>query len=309
MKKYLLVLGLLMACANYGRGCDICGCAAGGSYMGIMPMYQRNFIGFSYDYRFYTTYNLPDILTGKVTQMGTDNYHTVNLMARYYPSKRVQLYAFVPLNDYRTMDDNQLSVIRSVGDMSVLANYIVVNTGDSMNRRHKHTLLAGGGIKLPTGPTNRPDESGLLIPNMQPGTGSVDYIANLNYTYRCRKIGFNSEAKARLNTTNPSGYHFGDHVTGSAKAFYWYSPSNRYALLPNIGFTADYGAKDRDQSVTQLYTGGYLVNASAGVDYYRKNIVLGISCSLPALQNLSEGYVKAGPSVSFHLQYLFNSKN
>jgi hypothetical protein len=306
MKNFILIPGLLLAGIMSASACDICGCAGGSNYMGMMPMYQQDFIGLRYSYRYFTAYNLPDVLTGESSLMAVDNYHTMDLMGRYYPVKRLQLIGLLPLDDYRTLEDGALTQIRAIGDASLLVNYILINTADSFNKLNKNTLIAGGGIKLPTGPFNRINESGILAPNMQPGTGSADYMANINYTWRRRKVGLSTEALFRINSENAAGYHYGNRVSSSIKSFYWLSRTNNTTWMPSFGIIADYSRKDMQGGEIQVYTGGYLIQSVLSLDLYKRNYVFGVDVNLPVNQKLSEGYVKAAPSLSIHFQYLFN---
>jgi hypothetical protein len=60
----------------------------------------------------------------------------------------------------------------TIGDLSVLLQYALINKHKSFN------MIIGTGIKLPTAPTQITDSETqtILIPSLQPGTGSYDYL-------------------------------------------------------------------------------------------------------------------------------------
>jgi hypothetical protein len=268
-------------------------------------MNQSNFFGLRYQYRFYKTNNIPDIITGETSLMALNNFQTLELMGRVYPSKRIQIMGFVPYNSFRTTEDGKITHFKSIGDVSLLGNYVILNTGDSISRFTRQSLTAGAGIKLPTGEYSNMSEDGLLIPGMQTGSGSVDYQLNVNYTVRQREAGISMDANARINGKNKFDYHFGNRYSGSLKAFYWMN-RKKLTFLPSLGISADYSLKDYSAGLYRTYTGGYLVNMNAGMDIYFNNFVIGASAGIPAIQNLSGGLVEAGTSVSLHIQYLFD---
>lgn|GEM_PF-2580337 len=61
----------------------------------------------------------------------------------------------------------------------------------------------------------------LLHENMQPGSGSTDFMMTAAYTIRRGAWGFTADVLGRLNTTDHHDYHFGNRVSGFVKAFYW----------------------------------------------------------------------------------------
>src|SRR5690606_15635754 len=107
-------------------------------------------------------------------------------------------------------------------------------TGDSLDKTFKHTLLAGGGVKLPTGAYNATNNGEVLSANMQPGTGSTDVLLNGIYTIRYKKLGLNTDFTYRINTKGKNDYRFGNRYNASANLFYW-QDVNGLAVLPSVG--------------------------------------------------------------------------
>src|SRR5690554_4646258 len=158
------------------RACDVCGCANSGSYFGLMPQSHKSIIGVRYNYLNFDTHPDNKILATK------ERFNVAELYGRFFPVKRVQVMAFVP---YR-FDEQVTSAITKrnsgLGDITALASYNVFNSlmdGESGGDL-THSLMVGGGIKLPTGKFSFDENDPLQVANanFQLGTGSTDFILN-----------------------------------------------------------------------------------------------------------------------------------
>ncbi len=280
--------------------CDICGCGVGNAYYGIMPQSYRNFIGVRYRYRTYDSHLNSQLLRTKET------FQTTELWGRFYPTQRIQMLAFVPYNFNFQQDAATSARLNGLGDMTILANYNVLNTNmDTLDRAFNHTLLLGGGIKLATGRSNFRDDGSLgANANFQLGTGSTDFLVNALYTLRYKSWGWNSDVSYRISTTNPDHYRFGNRLSGSTSAFYVTSAGKNLTLMPNVGVTAEYSAEDRKNGVRNSQTGGYATLATAGVETYFGKFVAGVNFQQPLAQNLAKGDSKAQQRLQVHFTVL-----
>src|SRR5690606_27918783 len=100
----------------------------------------------------------------------------------------------------------------------------------------KHNLMAGGGIKLATGNYQNSSEGELLNPNLQLGSGSYDFLANIIYTIRYNKIGINTDVTYKYNTENKNHFKFGNKIGASARLF-TILKIKECAIMPNAGLT------------------------------------------------------------------------
>jgi hypothetical protein len=83
-------------------------------------------------------------------------------------------------------------------------------------------LVAGLSLKVPTG-TNRivsinRGDTGILDPMLQPGTGSVDAVASLQYGRTLLGLGWTAAGSYQRTTRNGLGYRFGDESIGALSA-------------------------------------------------------------------------------------------
>src|ERR1051325_9406427 len=163
MKRLLIVMAIAMI-ATETHACDVCGCSLGGNYFGILPFYGKNFVGLRWSQAqfhsyIYPTPNIP-------AQTSNDTYSKVELWTRYHLTKRIQLFAFVPYV-YNSMNGtDQVVYAQGLGDINLMANYELLNNSEGSSD-WKHTLVTGGGIKLPTGKFSLYDKGKIINRNFQ----------------------------------------------------------------------------------------------------------------------------------------------
>jgi hypothetical protein len=279
------------------KACDGCGSAVNASYFGILPQFKQHFVGVRYLNTTFNSKPLPSLFAGN-----TDDYKEVlqrtELYARYYPTNRIQIFAFLPYQYNLKKEPTQTTKNHGFSDASVLVNYIVVNTGDSGSYKWRNTLSVGGGLKLPTGKYNTNE-----LASQQTGTGTLDFLLNAIYTLRYKKVGLNMDANVRINTSNTT-YLYGNRYASSTRFFYWHK-YKMLSALPHTGFLVEYGHKDQKHHITQKYTGGQGLYSTTGVDLYYKKWAAGASFTLPITERVNEGYAKTIVRFSTQLIYMF----
>lgn len=300
MKNKLLVI--LMLTALPGMACDICGCGNGSSFFGILPQSHRSFVGLRYGYKSYSSH-----LTS-VNLRSEETFQKAELWGRFYPVRKLQVLAFVPyfVNRQTLVKTGEQLTLQGLGDASVLANYNVLNTlMDSTTHKIDHSLLLGGGIKLPTGHYRYDPLSDAEVANanFQLGTGSVDVMLNAVYTVRYRQWSINADATYKLNGTNSNNYKFGNRTMVNTSVLY-FGQIGGVTLVPNAGMAYESARRDRDQGVTSSRTGGYATFATAGIEGYTKGVSMGVNYQKPVMQNLSNGELRANNRLNVHLTLL-----
>lgn len=113
MKNRLLFLVVLLAFGYESNGCDICGCTAGGNYLGILPQYQKHFFGFRYNYSSYKSKH-PD-----EGSFGNDYFHTTELWGRFAINNRLHLYGILPFHFIKREEGDQKNRLNELGDVSI----------------------------------------------------------------------------------------------------------------------------------------------------------------------------------------------
>ena len=266
--------------------CDICGCAASGAaYFGILPQFQRNFAGLRFQYRSFshpqTEFNVNG--TSKVLE---DRFFSQEIWFRYYPHKKIQILGQIPLREHIRYESKRTTRLSGLGDIHFSANVTVLNTGDSLQKRWKQTLLAGIGIKANTGKYQQRDETQVILPAaFQLGTGGWAYQLQSIYTLRHRSWGINADIQYRKNTNNEAEYQFGDQFTSSFSVFYWKN-TKHFQFLPYTGLGLEFAAKDKEFNKIKPETGGKLLLWNAGLDTYYKKWILQLFVQQPVFQQL-----------------------
>ncbi|WMX14250.1 hypothetical protein [Aureispira sp. CCB-E] len=305
MKNILILFSLWMGLSVSVLACDICGCGVGGYYSGMLPQYHKNFIGLRWRLSSFSS-DLGHEGEG-INAFSREHFHSLELMGRFYPHRRVQILAFVPLSYNVRIAPEEANHLIGLGDISVIALYNIYNTSFVAEKDLKHNLLVGGGVKVPTGSFQRTDMQGeLLTPSLQLGTGSVDFLTMAVYTMRYKRWGVNVNATYKINLPNAHTYKFGNQLMTAATAFFLHKVKNtEWGIMPQLGLAFEHANYNLKNGYKRINTGGNQLIATVGIEVYYKKIQVGINYQQPTWQNLSDGLVQAKPRFSANINYLF----
>jgi hypothetical protein len=298
----IIVIGVLLLYTPIMNACNVCGCSAMSSSPGILPNFRTHFIGFRESHK---TIHIehPVSLLNPESQKSTESFASTELWGRWYPHQRLQVFGFMPFNRLsRTVNEQTISKA-GFGDLSIMVNYLVFNTGDSIDRNVKQALLLGSGVKLKTGKFNPEESAGFQI-----GSGSRDWQFFASHTLRYQQVGMLNELSYRLPGLNPQGYQFGNRLIYSVKAFYW-SKIKNLTVLPHIGYAYENAQADHLNSIRQSKTGSEILSAGVGVDLYYKDFSLGCNAYQPFKQNINAGQVSESYRIQINLIYNFKTSS
>jgi hypothetical protein len=302
MKKITLTI-FVLAITFSSFACPFCGCGVGNFYIGLLPDFQKRFIGLRYQYLPYETN-----IKGGEGEFSKDYYHTIEVWGGINLGKRWQLLGFVPYQiNYQNTDDG-IKTLSGISDVSALANYKLLDkTKMGEGRATSQQLWIGAGIKLPTGkyqidPNNPETEIGDV--NSQAGTGSVDFMLNTSYNVRFNKIGLNTSATYKINTENKENYQFGNRFNVSSFVFYAAKMRNT-TLSPNVGIIYQHSATNNFNNEKVDLTGGQLTTAAAGIEVGIKKITIGGNIQIPVSQDYAEGQTEARTRAMVHMSFSF----
>ncbi|WP_250631924.1 hypothetical protein [Rhodoflexus caldus] len=302
MKKTLTLFALLIIGLN-AFACEICGCGVGNFYMGITPQFNRHFIGVRYRQIAYDSHLG---IGGTKSHLTTHElFQTVELWARFYPTQRIQVMAFLPYHVNRQTDYNQTfsKTLSGLGEGTLLANYrLLDNTHDTLPRHFRHNLLIGGGVKLPTARFrfDVSDNQQVANPNFQLGSGSTDFLANLVYVVRAGKWGLSTDLNLKINTTNADGYRFGNRISGQAALFHARNVRG-VSVMPYVGAFGEYNLQDNNNGVVISNTGGRAAFAVGGLELYIGRVSIGGNFQQPLRQDFANGTIKTYGRAVAHL--------
>ena len=144
------------------------------------------------------------------------------LLALYSPRRDLNVVVSLPyVSKELTLEDGRRRGAEGLGDLSLFALYRFFRQDRPLGTVEA-TLL--GGLKLPTGASERRDAQGRLPPALQPGTGSVDGLVGLTLGSISRRWGLYLGALGKLNT-EAGGFKAGDTVS--------YNLAVQYQLFPD----------------------------------------------------------------------------
>lgn len=297
-KLYITVI-LFTAVFSDLLACNVCGCGVGNYHYGILPQFQKNFVGLRYRHRSYISH----LAEGHMAHHSQETFQSAELWGRFYPAERLQAFVFIPYNFNERQEGSKMTYLNGIGDVVVSANYNMINTYDSTSD-WKHNLLAGAGVKLPTGEFRKVEDGLTINQNFQLGTGSVDLLLNLIYTVRYKGAGINTEFTYNINGTNRDEYRFGNTSRTGLSAFYILN-AGAFTVMPNAGVSIETYEDNAQFDTPFSDTGGWAVLYQAGIESYYRNIALGLSYQDPGRQELFSGKVISKSRFAAHITVMF----
>lgn len=290
-----LTLGIQLA-----HACEFCGCGVGNFYLGILPQFQKNFVGVRYQVQDFNSHVglHPSLAT-------TEHFQSTELWTRFYITPKLQVISLIAYHFNEQTTTTGKVYLDGLGDIPILANYNIINTTNQPLRDVNHNLWLGGGIKLPTGKyqfQDSPDQ--VANPNFQLGTGSVDFMINTIYTVRYKKIGLNSDITYKINSDNQQRYHFGNKLSGTA-SFVFVQQVKKVGLMPYVGTYYENSGVNVSDGITISDTGGSALFAAGGLEMYWSRYSMGFNYRNPVSQNLANGRINAHDRAMIHVTVLF----
>lgn len=298
-------VGILLLCViSPVSACDICGCSGAGSSPGLLPLVQRHFVGVRWQYQ---SYSIAAHHTGGSPTEET--YHTADVWGRWQPHRRIQIISIIPYSVAGRTSQNEVALrVRGVGDITALFQYSLLDPVRQSARTWQHALQTGAGVKLPVGSSVLTDSEGVLIPpNLQPGTGSTDYLTSLLYAVRKGKAGVTLDATARFSTKNTAGYQFGHRLNAGIQGFYVLR-SGKSTIIPSLGIMSDIRQEDRDKDKIKGETGGYAISSVVSIQFFRNNWAFNLNGGVPVQTNMGNGLIRPRLQCGAGVTYLISSR-
>lgn len=300
-----LVMGMLfVSTATFSHACDICGCAANSFSVGMLPNSKHHFVGLRSTFRWFESQPAPDGhgFRGVSQQFFT----TTELFGRLKIGKRFQVQAFIPyVVNQKT--DSITTNIHGLGDIVAMGNYVFIDNMDSLNRKVRHSGTIGFGVKSPTG---KFFQLGFEEINMLPGTGSVDFIANFNYSIQFKNFGLQNESGFTYKTANKYKYRFGNALSISQLIFYRWDINDDLKLISQVGINYMHNWKDIKNGILSedTFNGGDIFNVQINVVALYRNLGINAQVFIPVNQRLNSGYVNQKMMLRIGVNYFLNSK-
>lgn len=306
-KKIMMALVLVMISITATRACDICGCGVGSYYLGILPEYNKRFIGLRYQHKTLRTHLGP---FGERTPLTSDEtYQSMELWGGWNIGSRFRILAFVPYNFNERESQTGNGTKNGLGDIALMGYYkLLDNKGTFGDRLLVQSLWVGGGIKVPTGKYEPSERLAVSESpnNFQLGTASTDFTLNAAYDIRYNDLGLNANVNYKINTENKYAYRYGNKFTGNILMYYKIRVANAVTLAPNAGVLYETAQKDVENKKYEVaVSGGYSLSAVGGLEVSLKGLSLGANYQNVRSQNLAGGRVHAGNRLMVHMSVPF----
>ncbi|RZK59775.1 transporter [Pedobacter sp. Leaf41] len=284
-RKILILLFVLVGSQTFA--CDICGC-----FMGITPYFNRNSISLLYRYRSFNGYDgqghslFPNggkffipakqqdaPITGHTgNQADYELYRSIEFRGRYFMNSRLEINAILPYVSNSERYNGYTSSISGIGDVNLYTGYHFVQ---QLENDFKQQLIAGIGVKLPTGKNDFKNNEGIRYSSlMQGGTGSTDGFVYLNYIVGLGKFGASLNTSYKVNGTNSRDEGIANSTTSFLNIFYTQRVGKTVQVMPSAQFFYEYSGGEKYQGIK---TGEHVMNnlmGGVGVDVFYKNMAL-----------------------------------
>lgn len=299
MKK-LFTLLLFIGWPMSSFACDVCGCANGFSFAGMLPQSNRTFIGLRYKHFSYTSHPDSKVLQSK------ELFQQTELWMRFFPANNVQVMGVFPYAFNKKETTTQTIYQSGISDPSLLASYALLNTLNA-EKKHvvDHIVTVGIGAKAPLGKFDYDLTNSMEVanPNFQLGTGSWDQMLTLNHTMRFNRLGLSSEFLYRINGKNRNDYQFGNRASIGFNAYYQIYLPKAIQLNPLASFSMENWQKDKRLGMENRLTGGQMNWMGLGFDVSQKRKALQAMFQIPVYQQIGSGELKVEPRFFVQVNY------
>lgn len=306
MKKQLIILSFILISLPT-LACDICGCGVGSYYLGILPEYNKRFIGLRYQHKTLMTHLGP---TGQRTPLTSDEtYQSMEVWGGWNFGKKFRLLAFIPYNFNNRIAQTGDGSKNGLGDIALMGYYNLFSKGGMVGSKMlAQSLWVGAGVKAPTG-KYEPGERLLVSEspnNFQLGTASTDLTINAAYDIRLMDLGLNINANYKINTNNKYDYRYGNKLTTNALLYYKFRFFKKLSVGPNAGVLYETSQQDvENNKYTVDVSGGHALSLIGGLEANYGRFSAGANYQDVVSQHLANNRVRAGNRLMVYCSVAF----
>lgn len=297
--RIFLVLYFLGTGMNQLLACDFCNL-----YLSIQPNDFQHSLGVQYRFRNYraivqgvaatpslrTEHGGTHVITDSEEDVLVEEaFSSYEIWGRYFIKPEWQLYATLPFAENRLLHDGiTQNKVSGIGDLTVLTQYQLYNTVCDTVEGFRQRWLLGGGLKLPTGAYKVADDDDDVIDHqMQPGSGSLDFLLNTNYMARYGRFGVNSNLSFRFNTQNNLDFTFANRFNANVDVFAQVR-LGKMTLMPDAGLYFEQAERDVLAGELVEGTGGRVLFSAVGGSVYVGRFSIGLHHQTPLDEQLHD---------------------
>ena len=293
--------------------CDVCGI-----YLNVLPQDRTHQFSLFYRMRTLSGSFAPEGVAkhgdehaahGEAAEV-SELFQVVDLRADLRIRQRWSLLLSVPMvNTYQSVNGFRTADMYGMGDPMLIGRYQLVNTRNgSDEQRAVHRLLVGGGLKFPLGKDDLAYNGNEVGNDLQPGTGTWDVLATLEYAVRKGRNGLAMSNVVRINGVHESGYRFGHGLNSTLEVFRIWS-LGAAQVAPSIGGYGEFTQVDELDGSSITSTGGNTLFAHAGARVWWRSWMLTGAWQHAVVNDIGSAMVPNNDRLVVGLTFLLNNNN
>lgn len=303
MNKGTIGLYIILCFLPYAVfSCDHCACSIGVAYPGIVPQFNKHSIGLEYNVKKFTTHHSSILPVSNYTS--DENFQSFTVHSKINFGKKLQVFGFLPYAINEQKERGVTNRINGLGDLSLFSLFSAFASNDSFCNAWKYNFQFGGGVKLPTGIYTTLGADQELNPNLQAGTGSVDFMLSQNSYLRSKSFGLNLYTVYKINSSNSEHFRFGNRLVSALQTFYL-KDLRKFTLMPSLGATIDVANKNTHNGFVVSNSGSDMLSGLISCSVYYKNLIFSSQFMLPLFQNNKDDVVASKSDLKINISYNF----
>ena len=307
----IVCLLVLLGSVNYTNACGVCGYSMSNFNPELMMSSGSHSLGLFSQARWYTA-SLHNHGPGELGR-GFSDYRRLQsnfeLRGTGYVTPWLSFTGILPLSHNQLWREGE-SVENNLGlgDAVVLANFQILSEGQRMkDKGYQQRLVAGFGVKLPTGSFRSVGFEDEVTPSMQNGTGSTDFLFLAGYFINFGRFAISTNANYKVNTANPDDFRFANSLNAELRGMY-IKRLAKVTLSPALGMRVESAGSVREQGFYDMSTGGQLLFGLAGMEVYHKDVSFSVTYVQPVYTRFAGEQFAPVAGLQAGFKYTFNKK-
>lgn len=309
----LAMLILSITNSQQAVACGTCGCNMSNYNPELLMSSGYNSVGLFAQTRWYKArlhnHGPADKITSEYSDY-TEFRSLYELRGTWYPIAKLAVTGSLPLSfNNLAKEGDELEDHIGLGDATLMLQYQVLREGKKLAAKgFEQRLIAGAGVKFPTGSFNKIGYDGELNQQLQNGTGSFDFIFITGYFVKLRKFGLSADMNYKVNTANKNGYRFANSYNANFRAMYIHN-WKKFSIAPSLGARVEHAASNSQtgDDTHLLDTGGNVFFGMAGVEFYYKNLSFSATYLQPIHQALIGEQFETQAGLQAGFKYSFSN--
>lgn len=185
---------------------------------------------------------------------------------------------FIEIDSHAHLGENQTS--QGLGDLMLTGDYRLIQDQEK-------SFGAILGVKLPTGATDEENDfDGLVEPELQPGTGSIDYLAGFAGSLHPGTLDLSASAVYVFKTEGEQDFRFGDVLSVSLFAGRKFIVKEKLQWTTGLMMNNQLEKKQNNAGGDIKDSGGYTMLIGPRISLGYDPVSFGLAYLAPAAQNL-----------------------